>query len=100
MSNRDQIAYSSPCHYMFCETDGRWYAFGPMPLFEAVVLAVGKYRTNHEACVVGGAISLIGIDAILAVRQRPDFPTSLSTQPRLDKANAVTASATVLDKNG
>ena len=99
MSRRDQISYSSPSHYMFCEPDGRWYTFGPMPFFEAVVMAVGKYRTNHEACVIGGGVSLIGIDAILAVRQRPDFPLSLSTHLKVDKASAATPSGPVVAKN-
>ena len=80
MSQRDQFSYFTPAHYMFCESDGRWYTFGPMPLFKAVLLAVGKYRPNHEACVLGGAVNLIGINAILALRQRPDFPLTLTME--------------------
>jgi hypothetical protein len=83
MSVRDAISYSSPAHYVFWEAGAGWYAFGPMPLFEAILLAVGKYRTNHEACVLSEAVSLVGIDAILAVRRRADFPVTLSDQPPL-----------------
>jgi hypothetical protein len=54
-----------------------------MPLYEAVLLAVRKYRPTYESCVVADDISLIGIDAILAMRQRPDFPVALkSIEPR------------------
>jgi hypothetical protein len=63
---------------MFWEAGAGWYSFGPMPLFKAVLLAVGKYRTNHEACVLSDAVSLIGIEAILAIRQRSDFPDTLT----------------------
>lgn len=100
MSRRDQISYSSPSHYMFCEPDGRWYTFGPMPFFEAVVMAVGKYRTNHEACVIGGGVSLIGIDSILAVRQRSDFPLSLSTNLKIHIASEAAASGAVVERHG
>ena len=65
---------------MFCETNGSWHAFGPMPLFKAVLQAVGKYRVNHEPLISSGELCLIGIDAILAVRQRADFPISLTTE--------------------
>jgi hypothetical protein len=63
---------------MFWEAGAGWYSFGPMPLFKAVLLAVGKYRTNHEACVLSDNVSVIGIDAILAIRQRSDFPDTLT----------------------
>jgi len=78
MSQRDQISYLSPAHYMFWEAGAGWYSFGPMPLFKAVLLAVGKYRTNHEACVISDTVSLIGIEAILAIRQRSDFPATMT----------------------
>lgn len=79
MSARNQINYHHPAHYLFCEENGGWHSFGPMPLFKAVLLAVGKYRVNHEPLVCSDEISLIGIDTILAVRQRADFP--ISVQP-------------------
>jgi hypothetical protein len=80
MSHRDQISYFSPAQYLFWEEGGAWHSFGPMPLYKAVLLAVGKYRINHEPCVLGDGVSLIGIDAILAVRQRPDFPLTLTQE--------------------
>jgi len=89
MSQRDQINYASPSHYMFCEEDGKWYVFGPMPLFKAVIEAVGKYRANHEPCIFGDAVSLIGIESILAVRQRPDFPVSLTLEAPQTLARAI-----------
>jgi hypothetical protein len=49
-----------------------------MPLFKAVLLAVGKYRVSNESVVCSDDLSLIGIDAILAVRQRADFPLTLT----------------------
>lgn len=78
MSARRQINYARPAHYMFCEGDGAWHSFGPMPFFKAIILAVGKYRVNHEPMVSSDEVSLIGIDAILAVRQRADFPIMLA----------------------
>ena len=77
MSARAQTIYYRPAHYLFREDNGAWYAFGPMPLFKAVLLAVGKYRINDEPVVLSDQLSLIGIDAILAVRQRADFPLTL-----------------------
>jgi hypothetical protein len=78
MSARAQINYHRPAHYLFREQNGAWYSFGPMPLFKAVLLAIGKYRVNNESVVYSHELSLIGIDAILAVRQRADFPLSLT----------------------
>ena len=78
MSARAQINYHRPAHYLFREEKGAWYSFGPMPLFKAVLLAVGKYRVSNESVVCSDDLSLIGIDAILAVRQRADFPITLS----------------------
>ena len=80
MSTRPEINYLRPAHYMFCEAGGAWHSFGPMPLFKAVLQAVGKYRVNHEPIIYSADISLIGIDAILAVRQRADFPILLKTE--------------------
>ena len=48
-----------------------------MPFYKAVLLAVRKYRINHEPCILSDALNLVGIDSILAVRQRPDFPVRL-----------------------
>jgi hypothetical protein len=48
-----------------------------MPLHEAVLLAVRKYRVNHEACIFSEGLSLVGIDSIVAVFQRPDFPSPI-----------------------
>lgn len=73
MSRQPQIDYRSPAIYVRNES-GTWISFGPMPLYKAVLRAVGKYRVNHEPCILAGDISLIGIDAILAVRRRADFP--------------------------
>jgi hypothetical protein len=89
MSARAQINYHRPAHYLFREENGAWYSFGPMPLFKAVLLAIGKYRVNNESVVCSHELSLIGIDAILAVRQRADFPLSLA----FEESPAAAASA-------
>lgn len=74
MPHRTEIDYSQPAMYARSEA-GAWMSFGPMPLREAVLLAVRKYRVNHEACIFSQGISLVGIDAIIAVFRRPDFPS-------------------------
>ena len=88
MAQRNNISYSRPARYLRCE-DGVWYSFGPMPFYEAVLLAVRKYRPTYESCVVGDDISLIGIDAILAVRQRPDFPVAMKSIGPREKEGGV-----------
>jgi hypothetical protein len=72
MPHRSQIDYSQPAMYARSEA-GAWSSFGPMPLHEAVLLAVRKYRINHEACIFSEGLSLVG-NSIIAVFQRPDFP--------------------------
>jgi hypothetical protein len=74
MQRQAQLNYLRASHYVRCEEGGEWSSFGPMPFYKAVLLAVRKYRVNHEPSIISGGLSLIGIDAILAVRQRPDFP--------------------------
>jgi hypothetical protein len=73
MERQAQFNYIRAAHYVCCEA-GRCYSFGPMPLHKAVLLAVRKYRINHEPSVICEGLSLIGIDAIVAVRERADFP--------------------------
>lgn len=73
MERNAQINYLRPSHYVRCE-EGAWISFGPMPLYKAVLLAVRKWRINHEPCILSDGLNLVGIDAILAVRQRADFP--------------------------
>jgi len=73
MERQAQINYLRPSYYVRCEA-GAWSSFGPMPLHKAVLLAVRKYRINHEPCILSDELSLVGIDSILAVRQRADFP--------------------------
>lgn len=82
MAQQIQLNYLRPARYLFCEGTA-WYSFGPMPLYKAVLEAVGKYRTNHEPCVVCDEISLVGIDAILAVRSRADFPVFIARANQL-----------------
>ena len=91
MSARNQINYLRPAHYLFCEGNGAWHSFGPMPLFKAVLTAVGKYRINHEPVVYSDDVSLIGIDAILAVRQRADFPIILEAAVAMSEGVDVVA---------
>jgi hypothetical protein len=76
MERQAQFNYIRAAHYVCCEAD-RCYSFGPMPLHKAVLLAVRKYRVNHEPSVICDGLSLIGIDAIVAVRERADFPWRL-----------------------
>lgn len=73
MNRQAQINYVRPSYYVRCE-QGAWSSFGPMPLYKAILLAVRKYRINHEPCILSEDLSLVGIDSILAVRQRADFP--------------------------
>ncbi len=73
MERQAQFNYVRPARYVRCE-GGEWSSFGPMPFYKAVLLAVQKYRVNHEPGIMCGGLSLVGIDAILAVRQRADFP--------------------------
>jgi hypothetical protein len=99
MSARNQINYLRPAHYLFCERNGAWHAFGPMPLFKAVILAVGKYRVNHEPVVYSDDVSLIGIDAILAVRQRADFPIISEAAVAMSEGVGVAADSVVSRKD-
>ena len=45
-----------------------------MSLRDAILLAVKKFRVGDEPAVTCAGLGLFGIDAILAVRERPDFP--------------------------
>ncbi len=73
MDRLASIDYLRPALYVRWEA-GKWSSFGPMPLYKAVLLAVGKYRINHEPWVLSDGLNLVGIDSILAMRQRADFP--------------------------
>jgi hypothetical protein len=61
-----------------------------MPLHEAVLLAVRKYRVNHEACIFSEGLSLVGIDSIIAVFQRPDFPSPVPKSVPQENGNQPT----------
>jgi hypothetical protein len=73
MAQRPEIDYLRPAMYARSEA-GAWTSFGPMPLHEAVLRAVRKYRVNHEPCIFCEGLSLVGINSILAVFRRSDFP--------------------------
>ncbi len=92
MAHHNHINYLQPTHYVLCEGGSAWYVFGPMPLYKAVVEAVGKYRINHEPCVLSGDLNLIGIDAILAVRARPDFPIFITRDTPITPSGAAPCS--------
>ena len=85
MAQRVHVNYLRPALYIRCEA-GAWSSFGPMPLHKAVLLAVRKYRINHEPCIFSDELSLIGIDSILAVRERSDFPIRVSVEKDFDIA--------------
>jgi hypothetical protein len=88
MAPQLQLNYLRPALYTRCES-GVWHTFGPMPFYEAVLLAVRKYRPIHESCVLADEISLIGMDAILAVRQRSDFPISMAIESPVQTRGSV-----------
>lgn len=56
---------------------GAWTSYGEMPLYKAVLLAIRKYRTTAEPTVSSKSLHLVGIDSIVAVRERLDFPTDV-----------------------
>ena len=74
-----EIDYEEPATYYRRETGGSssGMSFGEMPLYQAVLLAIRKYRVTQEPAVTSKSLRLIGIDAIVALRDRPDFPTNI-----------------------
>ncbi len=70
------IDYYEPAIYLRREL-GSWTSYGEMPLYQAVLLAIRKYRTTAEPTVSSKSLHLVGIDSIVAVRDRHDFPTDL-----------------------
>lgn len=68
--------YQEPAVYLRRES-GNWTSYGEMPLYQAILLAVRKYRMTAEPTITSKNLHLVGIDSIDAVRQRPDFPTDI-----------------------
>jgi hypothetical protein len=52
----------------------RWEIVGEMPLSQAVMLAVRKYRVHEEPRISTAGLHLVGIDSIMAVFNDADFP--------------------------
>lgn len=49
----------------------------PFELARAVRIALSKHRVAQTPAILGTSLKLIGIDAILAVREMADFPEEL-----------------------